>query len=246
MNGPGPERRRPVERATARFWPIRLKPAHRDKVADAVNDLWDWFSALGMVGPGDARGRRFRHMGAGSGMAFPRGAVFGEEAIVIGSSTLFSPQVTLSAGLPGEALDSEAEPVVSIGSRCSVGRGTAIVGLRCIRIEDDVTIAPNVYITDHNHSYDDPDLPIGRQWPFEAPVRIGAGSWLGTGVVVLPGSDLGRNVTVAAGSVVRGVVPDHSVVAGSPARVVRSHDTGGWTPPLPPRTMRIPPGWTGE
>ncbi|HUZ43909.1 MAG TPA: acyltransferase [Acidimicrobiales bacterium] len=239
-------RLRPVEWATARYWPTRLKPAQRDWLSDAVNDLWDWFSAIGMVGPDDARGRRFRHMGAGSGMTFPRGAVFGESAIVIGSSTLFAPQVTLSAGLPGEALDPAAEPVVQIGSRCSVGRGTAIVGLRSIRIEDDVTIAPNVYITDHNHSYDDPDLPIGRQWPAEAPVRIGAGSWLGTGVVVLPGSDLGRNVTVAAGSVVRGQVPDHSVVAGSPARVVRSRQADAWSPPLPARTVRVPPGWTGE
>jgi len=246
VSRPGSDRLRPVERATARFWPARLKPAHRNRLADAVNDFWDWFSALGMVGPGDARGRRFRQMGAGSGMAFPRGAVFGESAIVIGTSTLFSPQVTLSAGLPGEVLDPAAEPVVQIGSRCSVGRGTAIVGLRSIRIEDDVTIAPNVYITDHNHSYDDPDLPIGRQWPLQTPVRIGAGCWLGTGVVVLPGSDLGRNVTVAAGSVVRGPVPDHSVVAGSPAKVVRSHQAGAWSPPLPPRMVPIPPGWTGE
>jgi hypothetical protein len=51
--------------------------------------------------------------------------------------------------------------------------------------------------------------------------------------MVLPGADIGRNVTVAAGSVVRGWIPDRSVVAGVPARVVRRHIEGqGWVPPI--------------
>jgi acetyltransferase-like isoleucine patch superfamily enzyme len=63
-------------------------------------------------------------------------------------------------------------------------------------------------------------------------VSIGAGCWLGTGTVILPGSRLGRNVVVAAGSVVRGEVPDHCVVAGVPAKVVRSYVPGdGWSRP---------------
>ncbi len=49
----------------------------------------------------------------------------------------------------------------------------------------------------------------------------------------LPGARLGRNVVVAAGAVVRGEVPDHAVVAGAPAKVVRSWDPeNGWQPPL--------------
>ena len=233
--GRGPIRRR--------LWPDRLAPSTRNRASDLVNGLWEWLSALGMVGPEDERGRRFQRMGTGSGMAFPRGAVFGEDGIAIGSQTLFSPHVTLSAGLPGERLDRSAPPVVSIGSRCSIGRGSSIIGRARIVIEDDVTIAPDVYITDHNHSYEDLGTPVGRQWPSEAPVRIGAGSWLGTGVIVLPGADIGRNVTVAGGSVVRGAVPDHSVVAGVPARVVRRHDGVAWVPPLPERQFRYPPGW---
>jgi acetyltransferase-like isoleucine patch superfamily enzyme len=86
-----------------------------------------------------------------------------------------------------------------------------------------------VYITDQNHSYENVDEPIGRQWPVEAAVKIGSGSWLGANVVVLPGSVIGENVVVAAGAVVRGTFPDRCVVAGVPARVVRRWVPGkGW------------------
>jgi acetyltransferase-like isoleucine patch superfamily enzyme len=58
---------------------------------------------------------------------------------------------------------------------------------------------------------------------------IGAGTWIGHGVVILPGTRIGRNVVVAAGAVVRGEIEDHAVVAGSPARVVRRLEPGvGW------------------
>jgi len=87
-----------------------------------------------------------------------------------------------------------------------------------------------VYITDQNHSYTDPDVPIGRQWPVNAPVRIGPGTWLGTGVVVLPGAVIGANVVVAAGSVVRGEFGDRCVLAGVPARVVKNFSAeSGWS-----------------
>ena len=180
-------------------------------------------------------------MGPGSCIAFPPGAVFGERFITIGAGTLVGPHVSLAVGMgPDEPLSVPGGIVVTIGERCVIGRGTSIVGRCRIVIEDDVTTAPNVYITDHNHSYTDLTIPIGRQWPVEDPVRVGAGSWLGTGVVVLPGADIGRHVTVAAGSVVRGTVPDYAVVAGVPARVVRRHVDGeGWVPP-PPRPVETP------
>ena len=210
--------------------PARMSPRTRRIAAGLIHRAWRWLSAVGTVSPDDAHG--FRRLGAQSMLGFPPGDVFGEWWIAIGAQTLIAPEVTLSVGLPGEALDRDAEPVLTIGDRCSIGRGTSIVARRRIDIGDDVTIAPNVYITDHNHAYADVDVPIKEQYPTHDPVRIGDGTWIAAGATILPGADIGRHVTVGAGAVVRGKVDDRTVVAGSPARVVRRYQAGEWVPPL--------------
>jgi acetyltransferase-like isoleucine patch superfamily enzyme len=196
---------------------------------DVVHAGWDAATRLGEIRAGDRRARRFGAFGESTAVGFPRGVVYNERYIHLGSGTLIGQDVTLSVGMaPGQAMVSD--PVITIGDRCVVGRGSAIVGHFCIDIGDDVFFGTNVYVTDQNHGYDLPDVPIGRQPPSaEQPVRIGAGSWLGTGVVVLPGACLGSNVVVAANAVVRGDVPAHTVVAGVPARPVRRWSAAqGW------------------
>jgi acetyltransferase-like isoleucine patch superfamily enzyme len=221
-----------------------VSPRVRVLLSGVINRAWESIGRVAMIAPDDRRGRRYRSLGKGSCIAFPPGPVVNEGWISVGADTLVGPFVSLAAGLPGEPLDPGRPPIVAIGDRCNIGRGSSINGRIGIVIEDDVTTGPNVYITDHNHRYDDLALPIAQQWVNEAKVRIGAGSWLGTGVVVLPGADIGCHVTVAAGSVVRGPVPDYAVVAGSPAKVVRRHVDGeGWVPPLPPPTTPAPADW---
>jgi len=224
------------------FRPSELSPRTRNLAASVIQRVWGWVSDVGSVGPDDERGRRFGSMGARSMIAFPPGSVFGERWIHIGAETLIGPQVSLAAGMaPDQAM--EYDPVIRIGSRCSIGRGSHVVGHRSIEIGDDVTFGPYVYVTDQNHVYADVDTPIGRQWPAEDPVEIGSGSWLGAGVIVLPGSRIGRNVAVAAGSVVRGVLPDRCVAAGAPAKVVRRYTAGGWDPPLREVSIAPPSAW---
>lgn len=220
-----------------------MPPWLRRLAGRAVRSAWDAARSVAAVGPDDDRGRRFAHFGTGSCLTFPLGSVFNEQSISIGADTLVGPNVGLSAGMaPGQDLG--PEPVVRIGDRCSIGRGSHIVGHRWLEIGDDVYTGPYVYVTDQNHSYADPGLPIGQQWPSHAPVVIGSGSWLGAGAVVLPGTRLGRNTTVAAGSVVRGEFADHAVIAGVPAKVVRGLDaSGGWDPPLPAAPCDRPSAW---
>jgi acetyltransferase-like isoleucine patch superfamily enzyme len=194
----------------------------------AIHAAWGWIARHGATGRGDALASRFGSFGEGTCLAFPPGAIFGERWISIGDGTLVGPYVSISAGMvPGQQM--VTDPVVSIGSRCMIGRGSHIVGHLRVEIGDDVHTGPYVYITDQNHGYQDPHEVVHSQWPSDVPVRIGAGSWLGAGVIILPGTALGRNVVVGAGAVVRGTFPDHSVIAGVPARVIRRYVPGsGW------------------
>jgi carbonic anhydrase/acetyltransferase-like protein (isoleucine patch superfamily) len=182
---------------------------------------WRAFTDAGVITADTPVGRKFAGFGAGTMVAFPAGSIFGEGSISIGSDTLIGALVSLSAGmLPGQDLG--PDPVLRIGDRCVIGRGSHVVAHQSVVIEDDVFTGPYVYITDQNHGYADPGTPIGLQPPVNDPVEIGAGSWLGAGAIVLPGASIGRHVVVAAGAVVvRGKIPDHSVVAGVPARIVR-------------------------
>lgn len=178
---------------------------------------------------GSRAARRFASFGPGTSIAFPPATVFGERWIELGAHTVIGAEVTITAGLvPG--LDLGAEPLLRVGDGCTVGRGSHLVAHQRVDIGDFVFTGPYVYVTDQNHGYDDPDTPIGLQFPRNDPVRIGRGCWLGANTVILPGTSLGRNCVVAAASVVLpGDYADHSVLAGVPARVVRWYDPArGW------------------
>ena len=191
------------------------------RVGDAVAWCWDRLSVIASVGPKSRRGRRFGAFGEGSIICFPATSLMNERFIEIGENTMIGPHVALSAGMaPGQ--ECLSQPVVRIGDRCLIGRGSGIVGHFSIDIGDDVWTGHHVYITDQNHGYDNVDIPISQQSMPEKPVRIGSGSWLGHGTVVLPGADIGEHVVIGANSVVTGSIPSFSVAVGAPARVVKS------------------------
>jgi acetyltransferase-like isoleucine patch superfamily enzyme len=196
---------------------------------DVIHAAWNGVVRVGAIGPRHRRARKFARFGAGSMIAFPSTVIFGERRIAIGDGTTIGPLASVSAGMPSQA-DLRGEPVIVIGDRCTLGKGIGIVGHERIEIGNDIWTGHYVYVTDQNHGYEDLTLPIGTQMWHNEPVSIGDGSWLGHGAVVLPGSKIGRNVVIAAGAVVAGIeVPDYSVVAGVPARVVRRYVEGsGW------------------
>ncbi len=212
-------------------WAAAAGQRYRAAAAALVHGAWQAVQRAGMITADTAAGRRFAAFGPHSLIAFPTGDMYGQSWIEIGDRTMIGAYVTLSAGLlPGHDLG--PGPVLRVGDGCVIGRGSHLIAHHSITIGDDVFTGPYVYITDQNHSYADPETPIGRQWPVNSAVSIGSGSWLGAGAVILPGARIGVNVVVAAGSVVRGPVPDRCVVAGVPARIVRQYVPGdGWSPP---------------
>lgn len=180
------------------------------------------------IGPRTRRGRRFHSFGDKSVICWPPTTIMNESHISIGSGTMVGPHVALSVGMV-EGQDILHTPVVRIGDRCLIGRGSGIVAHFCIEIGDDVWTGHHVYITDQNHGYEDVSQPISRQSQPERAVRIGNRSWIGHGSVVLPGVTIGHHVVIGANSVVTRDIPDYSVAVGAPARVVRTFVEGrGW------------------
>ena len=105
---------------------------------------------------------------------------------------------------------------IRVGDRVFINCGSVVLSVLEITIGDDVALANEVYVMDSNsHGVE------GRPH-VEAPVRIGDGTWVGARAMILPGVTIGKRVVVAAGSVVTRDVPDDSLVAGNPARVVRT------------------------
>jgi acetyltransferase-like isoleucine patch superfamily enzyme len=203
--------------------------AFRRVTGDVVRGTWELLGRWAGIGPESRRARQFRSFGAGTAICFPVTALFGERYISIGRGSIIGPYASLSAGVSPEHELGDAT-IVSIGDRCLIGKGSGIVAHERVVIGDDVFTGHHVYITDANHGYEDPHLPIGQQFAPPRPVSIGAGSWLGHGTIVLPGATIGRNVVVGAGSVVTGDLPDFCVAVGNPARVIRRFVTGeGWS-----------------
>jgi acetyltransferase-like isoleucine patch superfamily enzyme len=192
-----------------------------------VHPIRELVFQAGAIGADTPRGRRFGRFGENSIICFPTNTLYNEHYIHVGSGTMIGPHCTLSAGMmPGQICITD--PVVSIGDRCLIGKGSAVVGHFSITIGNDVWTGHNVYITDQNHGYEDVTRPIGTQSMPEKPVTIGDGSWIGYGSVVLPGASIGDHVVIGANSVVTGDIPSYSVAVGSPAKVIRRYVDGEW------------------
>ncbi len=204
-----------------------MSPVDR-AIGDAIHRIWPFVQRYGAIGPRHRRARRFGAFGDASMIAFPPTVVFGERRIAIGERTSIGPYASLSAGMPIHA-EERGAPIITIGDRCTLGKGIGIVGHEHIEIGDDIWTGHYCYVSDQNHGYEDVDLPIGTQMWHNDPVSIGSGSWLGHGAIVLPGARIGRHVVVAAGAVViKGDYPDNSVLAGVPAKIVRKYDGQHW------------------
>ena len=194
--------------------------------------------SVGTIVPGTARADAFGRFGTGSAIGFPVATLFGEHQIRIGENTMIGRHCTLSVGYDSGDPQPSTEGLV-IGDRCVIGARSSLTAHGSIVIGDDVWFGQDVLVSDSGHGYQDPNLPVGVQLGPHQPVRIGSGSWIGHGAIILSGTTIGRNVVVAAGSVVRGTVEDHAVIGGVPATVLRRYVAGtGWVATTAPDDVR--------
>ena len=108
---------------------------------------------------------------------------------------------------------------VTIGDYTRIGIHCTVIGPVCIG--DHVNLAQGITVTALNHNYADSSRKIDEQGISTKPVVIGDDVWIGANAVILPGVTIGRHVVVAAGAVVTKDIPDYSLVAGIPAKVIK-------------------------
>ena len=105
---------------------------------------------------------------------------------------------------------------VKIGRNVFINSNFLAMARGGITIEDDVMIAANVSLISNNHD------PYERQVLLCKPVTVKQGAWIGAGATILPGVTVGRYAIVGAGAVVTQNVPHYAVVAGNPAKVIKT------------------------
>lgn len=105
-----------------------------------------------------------------------------------------------------------------VGKEVFINFGCTFLDQGGITLEDGVFIGPGAKIITEGH----PEQPALRHTLQTQPVVIRSKAWIGAGAIVLPGVTIGENAIVAAGAVVTKNVPDNTIVAGVPAKILRT------------------------
>jgi lipopolysaccharide O-acetyltransferase len=145
------------------------------------------------------------------------GGVFGAHQISIGAGSLILGGCYLS--VETRAWHYPA-PVLSIGARVGIRPYCMISASESIVIEDDVIIGAFSSVIDSDHTFAEGRPNVMHNSVAAEAIHIGRGTWLAERVAVLRGSSIGRCCIVGANSVVRGELPDYSIAAGAPARII--------------------------
>lgn len=108
---------------------------------------------------------------------------------------------------------------IEVGKNFFANYNCTILDVGKVMIGDNCQLAPNVAIYTAGH----PVHPDSRNSMYEygIPVTIGNNCWIGGNTVICPGVHIGDNVVIGAGSVVTKDIPDWSIAAGNPCRVIR-------------------------
>jgi carbonic anhydrase/acetyltransferase-like protein (isoleucine patch superfamily) len=111
---------------------------------------------------------------------------------------------------------------VLIGNGSEINNYSILNGTGGIEIGENVLIGPHVQIISYQHEFSDVTTPIKRQPMVAKKIPIGDDVWIGAGAIVMAGIEIGDGSVIGAGSVVTRSCPPYSVLAGVPARIMRS------------------------
>ena len=110
---------------------------------------------------------------------------------------------------------------IVIGDAANIGFNCEIFSASRVRVGKSVLMAAYTYLVGGDHLYDRVDIPVLEQGRTARGIDVDDNVWLGTHVVVTDGSHVGRDAIIGAGAVVVGEIPEFSIAAGIPAKVMR-------------------------
>jgi virginiamycin A acetyltransferase len=124
-----------------------------------------------------------------------------------------SPDAVISFMVLFSQADTEIAEGVYLGAQCNIGRSS---------IGKNTLLGSGVHVMSGKgqHNFDDLEIPIKDQGGVLEKITIGENCWIGNGAMIM--AHIGDGCIVGAGSVVIHDMPAHSIVAGNPAKVIKS------------------------
>ena len=110
---------------------------------------------------------------------------------------------------------------LELGDDCWIGEECWIDNLTTVRIGKDACVSQGAYLCTGNHDWTDPQFGLRIE-----PIQLGEGAWAGAKCILTPGTVLGNYAIAAAGSVVKGCIPEMEIFAGNPAQFVKVRQIG--------------------
>lgn len=111
---------------------------------------------------------------------------------------------------------------IKIGNNTYIGHYCVLLGGGFIEIGKKVLISPGVIITTQGHFFQKTDRFMKDQPTLVAKIVIEDDVWIGANATILPGVKVGKGSVIGAGSIVNRDIPEYSVAAGVPAKVIRN------------------------
>ncbi len=133
-----------------------------------------------------------------------------------GAQLSIGPRCVLDRGMTIECFG-----VLSIGREVIFGHHCTLASRESLIIGDDSLLAEMVSVRDHDHRFDQLDVPIREQGADSAPVVIGRNVWIGAKATIVKGVTIGDNAIIGANAVVTRDIPANAIAVGIPARVIK-------------------------
>ena len=148
----------------------------------------------------------------------------GAQYMQIGANTKIGAEATLTVW----PVKDYPHPTISIGKQCNIGEFCHITSINNITIGNNVLTGRWVTIADNSHGLTDISSlqvpPLKRKLMSKGPVIIDDDVWIGDKATILPNVHVGKGSVIAANSTVTKDVPAYSVVAGNPAKIIKSNN----------------------